>query len=294
MPFHGVAPERSFLFDVAAPRADIGVSDAAAWRLNPRHRWVYDKLGLALSQGVTAAPAGVDPRDMGLAGDERVFVRPITNLAGMAVGAHAARAEAVSHAPGTFWCRYLDGEQSSTDCLVRDGEVVWFAHTVAGEEWQGGRPVYWRIGVERPANEAVLARWVATNLPDYTGICNFELIGDTLIEAHLRGSNGFFDFYGPDFIPAWAHLVDTGEWRDPGRLPGGFLFSVFTDRREAVGLDLAQVRGLAEPGVTVALDLDGDGRPANGRMAIVRGADYASARRVWAALCEALGVRSEE
>ena len=88
--------------------------------------------------------------------------------------------------------------------------------------------------------------------------------------------------------------MDTGEWRDPGRLPGGFLFSVFTDRREAVGLDLAQVRDLAEPGVTVALDLDGDGRPANGRVAIVRGTDYAAARRVWVALCEALGVRSEE
>ena len=281
MPFHGIPTTRRFLFDHVEPRADIGVSDAAAWRLNPRHRWVYDKLGLALAQGVTVAPAGVDPRDMGLAGDERVFVRPITNLAGMAVGAHVARVANVPAAAGTFWCRYLDGEQSSTDCLVRDGEVVWFAHTVAGDEWQGGRPVYWRIGVERPGNEGILSRWVAEHLPDYTGICNFELIGDTLIEAHLRGSTGFFDFYGPDFIPAWAHLVDTGVWIDPGPPPGGYLLSVFTERREAPGLDLQAARDLAEPEVTVALDVDGDGRPNNGRVAIVRSTDYVAGRRVW-------------
>ncbi|KPV40666.1 hypothetical protein AN478_05770 [Thiohalorhabdus denitrificans] len=289
MPFHGVLPERRFLFDAAEPAADIGVSDGAAWRLNPAHRWVYNKLELALSQGLVAAPAGVEPAELGLGAGEPVFVRPITNLAGMAIGAHKAQAGGVAHVPGTFWCRYLEGEQSSTDCLVRDGEVVWFAHTVAGDEWVDGRPVYWRIGVERPANERILSEWVAANLPGYTGICNFELIGATLIEAHLRGSNGFFDFYGPGFVPAWAALVDEGVWRDPGPLPGGYLFSLFSRHGEKVGLDLGAVPDAGEEGVTVALDLDGTGRPANGRVAVIRSRDHPAGRRTLERLRAALG-----
>ncbi|MFA9462139.1 hypothetical protein [Thiohalorhabdus methylotrophus] len=280
MPFHGVAPERRFIFEAAEPLADLGVSDEAAWRLNPAHRWLYNKLDLALSQGLVAAPAGVEPPEMGLKPTEPVFVRPITNLAGMAVGAHKVQAGSMAHAPGTFWCRYLEGEQSSTDCLVREGEVLWFAHTVAGDEWVDGRPVYWQIGVPRPENERVLSEWVAANLPGYTGICNFELIGATIIEAHLRGSNGFFDFYGPGFVPAWVALADEGVWRDPGPPPGGFLFSLFTRRGERLGLELSRAQDLAEGGVSVAMDLDADGRPANGRVAIVRSRDFRTGRRV--------------
>ena len=289
MPFHGVPPRRAWLFR-PEPAADVAVSDAAAWRLNPAHRWVYNKLELALSQGLTAAPAGVEPREMGLAADEPVFVRPITNLAGMSLGAYPDRADSVAPPPGSFWSERLAGEQSSTDCLVRDGEALWFAHTVAGEEWVGGRPLYWRVGVERPANEALIAEWVAANLPGYTGITNFEVIGSTIIEAHLRGSNGFYEHYGDDFLPAWVELVDSGHWNGLDPVPGGYILSLFTEEAGPFAVPEGELPG--HPGVAIQADTDAAGRPTHGRVAILRSRDLDAGRAALAELAGRMGVPS--
>ena len=226
MPFLGVLPERRHLFQ-PHPRSDIGVNDAEAWRLNPGHRRVYDKLALALAQGLTAAPCGVSPLAMGLPPEQPVFVKPITNLAGMSLNARALPAAAVPAEPGSFWCTLVEGRQTSTDCLVRDGEVLWRAHTRAADERDHNRPIWWEIGVQHGADHAVIDAWVAANLAGYTGLCNLELIDDTVIEAHLRGSNGFFDFYGAAFFAAWVALVDHRDWRDPGPITGGALVSLF-------------------------------------------------------------------
>ncbi|SFD88150.1 hypothetical protein SAMN05660831_02517 [Thiohalospira halophila DSM 15071] len=289
MPFHGVPPRRAWLFR-PEPAADVAVSDAAAWRLNPAHRWVYNKLELALSQGLIAAPAGVEPREMGLAADEPVFVRPITNLAGMSLGAYPDRAGSVAPPPGSFWSERLVGEQSSTDCLVRDGEALWFAHTVAGDEWVDGRPLYWRVGVERPANEALIAEWVAANLPGYTGITNFEVIGDTIIEAHLRGSNGFYEHYGDDFLPAWVELVDRGHWNGLDPVPGGYILSLFTE--EAGPFAVPEGELPSHPGVAIQADTDAAGRPTHGRVAILRSRDLDAGRAALAELAGRMGVPS--
>jgi len=226
MPFIGVLPERAHIFN-AAPKRDIAVSDAAAWRLNPGHRHVYDKLSLALEAELLAAPCGVDPRDLGLSDDSLVFVKPIINLAGMALNARAVRADAVGVDPGCFWCEHLSGPHTSTDCLVHDGEPVWIAHTEASVEKSHQRPIYWRVGAALPEIDAIVSDWVHRNLVGYTGICNLELIGGLPIEAHLRGSNGFFDLYGADFVPAWSALVDGEPFTPPPPLPGGFVISVF-------------------------------------------------------------------
>jgi hypothetical protein len=226
MPFIGALPERAHIFN-ARPRREVAVSDAAAWRLNPSHRHIYNKLSLALNAGLLAAPCGVDPRDLGLQGDSLVFVKPIINLAGMALKARAVRADAVIMDPGSFWCEHLSGDQTSTDCLVRDGEPVWIAHTAASTEKSSQRPIYWRVGATLPDIDGIVIDWVKANLGGYTGICNLELIGGRPIEAHLRGSNGFFDLYGADFVPAWAALMDGDPFTPPPPPPGGYIVSVF-------------------------------------------------------------------
>lgn len=255
MPFEGVLPERRHLFQ-PEPVAAVGVSDAEAWRLNPKHRHVYDKLALARSQGLRAAPCGVDPTAMGLKPRDRVFVKPIVNLAGMSLGAQAANAAAVPYTPGSFWCEFLDGEQTSTDCLVRDGAVLWFAHTRAADERDRSRPVWWEIGVDLPHLEPLIARFVSSRLPGYTGLCNVEMIGAHVIEMHLRGSNAFFDFYGEAFLPAWVALVDGLDVAMPPPIPGGVVWSVFGDG----ALDESKIAGI--PGVSVTADLHTDGRVA--------------------------------
>ena len=257
MPFIGVLPERQHLFQ-PQPRRAVGVSDAAAWRLNPAHRQVYDKLSLALDAGLRAAPCGVDPREYGIDPAEQVFVKPIVNLEGMAVRARAARADAVPSEPGSFWCERLIGPHTSSDCLVRDGQVIWLAHTRASDERDRERPLYWEVGADLADLEPAILYWVEQHLGGYTGLCNLEMIGGRPIEAHLRGSNGFFDFYGPDFIPAWVALVDGSDPVPPPSIPGGFVISVFGE----VPISEAQCAAAAGEGVRVDLDLHTAGRSA--------------------------------
>jgi len=255
MPFLGVLPHRQALFQ-PQPQSDIGVSDAQAWRLNPQHRLIYNKLHIALAQGLKAAPCGVSPLDMGLAPDSPLFVKPITNLAGMSLDAAASTAAELalsadtSCAPGRFWCEFLQGEQSSTDCLVHRGEVVWFAHTQAATEKNRSRPIYWQIGVDLPAQEQRIAAFVAAQLPNYTGLCNLELIGDSIIEGHLRGSNAFFDFYGDDFMARWVELVDQDRWAGLAPISGGCLYSLFGEQ----DLPQAADQMAAEQGVRLVPD----------------------------------------
>jgi hypothetical protein len=254
MPFIGVLPERAALFR-PQPRRDVAVSDAAAWRLNPGHRRIYDKLALALGAGLRAAPCGVDPRDCGVDPRAQVFVKPQTNLAGMAIGARSVPADAVPVEPGAFWCELLTGTQTSSDCLVADGEPLWFAHTVASAERSGARPLVWEVGVgsaldAQPWLQPLVAEWVRCNLAGYTGICNLELIGGQPIEAHLRGSNGFFDFYGEGFVPAWVALADGAPFSPPPPVPGGYVISVFGEG----DIDDALIATAAERGVGVRPD----------------------------------------
>jgi hypothetical protein len=247
--FIGVLPERAHLFR-PEPKSEVAVNDAAAWRLNPVHRPIYDKLGVALAAGLRAAPCGVDPLACGLAPDDWLFVKPIINLAGMALQARAVRAAAVPNDPGLFWCERLDGEHTSTDCLVRDGQVIWLAHTSASERKDHERPLYWDVGVERPELDVRVRDWVARHLVGYTGLCNLEMIGAQPIEAHLRGSNGFFELYGPEFVPAWVALMDGQPFETPPPVPGGLVISLFGTEP----LTDAQTRLIASTGALIRPD----------------------------------------
>ncbi|MBK1720687.1 hypothetical protein [Thiocystis violacea] len=276
MAFVGVLPERRHLFQ-PQPMAEVAVSDAAAWRLNPNHRQVYNKLDLALSVGLVAAPCGVDPGDLGVAADAQVFVKPILNLAGMSLNARAVPAAAVPNEAGSFWCERLRGSHTSSDCLVREGRAVWFAHTQGSEVKDAERSVYWDVGVALPALEPWLADWVADNLAGYTGLCNIEMIGGRPIEVHLRGSNGFFDLYGSDFLPAWVALVDGHAVEPPPPIPGGLVISIFGGGE----LDETRRAIIEAAGVDVHPDPHSPDR-----MAVLRCHDKATGR----ALCDALGL----
>jgi len=290
MPFYGVLPRRRHIFAEVEPYRAIGVSDAEAWRLNPRHRWVYNKLELAVTQGVTAAPTGVPPARYGFAPETTVFLKPITNLFGLSKGARPVPAEAIPEEPGYFWSELLTGEQTSTDVMVQSGRAVWFAHTSASPQRVDTRPVYWRIGGSAPTVEAQLTEWIAANLPDYTGITNFELLQGYVIEAHLRGSNAFIEFYGPGWVRDWARLVDTGRWAERGPPPGGYVFSCFTDASGPVAQDTALQARLAADGIQLEWDLTDAGAPHGGRIAILRVSDEAQGWSALERLGEALNI----
>ncbi|MFM8532815.1 MAG: hypothetical protein ACKOEC_04405, partial [Acidimicrobiia bacterium] len=193
----------------------IPTEDSDAWTWNPQHRWVYDKLAVALSQNLSAAPHGVAPTEY------PVFSKPIYNLKGMGVGSGVLRnAEdyAARYQPGHFWVELLTGDHVSSDVAIVDGVPKWWRHArgIASDPKDGGDGTfdYWEIGdAAEPAIEQGCGDWCRKNLAGYTGMINVETIGGRIIEVHLRFADQWPDLYGDGWVEALIRLYEHREWR---------------------------------------------------------------------------------
>jgi hypothetical protein len=121
MPICEADPWRLQYFESVAcpPHVDIPTEDIDGLDWNPRHRWIYDKVAVARSQGIDAGPHGTAPLRF------PVFSKPITNLRGMGVGSRVIRSAeeyAVALTPGHMWMTLLEGRHVSSDIAVVDGE----------------------------------------------------------------------------------------------------------------------------------------------------------------------------
>ncbi|SKA37098.1 hypothetical protein SAMN02745126_05884 [Enhydrobacter aerosaccus] len=212
MPICEIDPWRTQYFD-RVPCPDhvlIPTEDSDAWIWNPRHRWVYDKLAVAQSQGLAAAPHGVTPSAY------PVFSKPIYNLKGMGVGSRALHGEAdylAAYQPGHFWSSLLSGDHVSSDVALVDGVPQWWRHA-RGYAGDGGTFDYWEVRAD--ANAAVedwAAPWCRKHLAGYTGMANLETIGGRIIEVHLRFADQWPDLYGGDaWVEAVVRLYEIGKW----------------------------------------------------------------------------------
>jgi hypothetical protein len=221
MPIHERDPWRLQYFEsIACPQnVFIPTDDADAYRWNPTHRGVYNKLFVAESQGLACAPHGVEPTHY------PVFSKPIVNIEGMGVGSRALRNphEYRRHYhPGNMWMTLLTGRHISSDFAVIDGNVRWARHSV-GLSRPGGTFDYWSIEADRlPALEEYCAAWIQSYLRGYSGMLNLETIGGKIIEAHLRFSDQWPDLYGDGWLDAMVRLYAQGLWdyRDSDRRTG--------------------------------------------------------------------------
>ncbi len=212
MPIVEPAPWRHQYFaDVPCPDdVFIPADDPEAWAWNPAHRWVFDKLQLALSQGLDAGPHGLMPKRF------PVFSKPIFNFGGLGAGSRilATSAEYRQHStPGHMWMPLMAGPHISTDMAVIDGRVEWIRHAT-------GRPIgdgmfdYWTVHAARLAGlDDQLRAWVADKLPGYTGMLNVETIGGTIIDAHLRFADQWPDLYGAEWVEALIGLYRDRAWK---------------------------------------------------------------------------------
>jgi hypothetical protein len=209
MPICEADPWRLQYFAHVAAAANIPTEDSDAWQWYPAHRFVYDKLKLALSQNLAAGPHGVPPPHY------PVFSKPIVNLKGMGVGSRVLRSQAdyaEYYAPGHFWMTLLDGAHVSSDVAVTDGAPCWWRH-VTGKPAGEGTFDYWIVHAEpHPGIEAHCGAWIEKNLAGYTGMLNLETIGETIIEAHLRFADQWPDLYGPGWVNAVVGLYERHEW----------------------------------------------------------------------------------
>ena len=187
---------------------NVPTEDSDAWVWYPVHRWVYDKVAVALSQGLDAAPHGVMPPRF------PVFSKPIVNLRGMGsgsrvIGSAAEYRDALT--PGHMWMTLLEGEHVSTDVAVVDGEPRWWRHAT-GAPAPGGTFDHWKIhAAPYPALEMHCGAWARAHLRGYTGMLNVETIGGRIIEAHLRFADQWPDLYGEGWVEALIRLVRRGK-----------------------------------------------------------------------------------
>ena len=211
MPICEADPWRLQYFIRAECPADLNIptEDADAWTWYPRHRWVYDKLAIALSQGLAAGPHGTTPPSF------PVFSKPIYNLKGMGADSRviSSPADYAHHeTPGHFWMTLLDGRHVSSDVAVVGGEPRWWRHAT-GKPAGEGTFDFWTVhGAPDPALESRCGAWVRRHLAGYTGMLNLETIDGAIIEAHLRFSDQWPDLYGAGWVEALIRLYQTGAW----------------------------------------------------------------------------------
>lgn len=235
MPIHVHAPwRRDYFKDVACPAdVHIPIDDGDAYSWNPAHRWVYNKLLVAESQGLPCAPHGVAPTRY------PVFSKPIFNLEGMGVGSRLLKDsyEYEAHStPGHLWMEWLQGEHISTDAAVVRGVVRWLRHA-RGFTLPGGTFDHWIIeAAPRETLAAYCTEWIARHLAGYTGMLNLETIGGRIIEAHLRFSDQWTDLNGAGWLEALVRLYSHGTWDFADRdRRDGFSLPLFVSHGRSFG-----------------------------------------------------------
>ena len=302
MPIHERDPWRRAYFAATSCPADIDIptDDADAYRWNPSHRWVYNKLRVVESQGLECAPHGIQPTHY------PVFSKPIFNLDGMGLGSRLLRdadAYELHRQPGHMWMTYLVGQHISTDTAVVDGMVHWMGHA-RGLPLSGGLFDYWTIEeVPRADLEAYCTEWIRANLAGYTGMVNFETIGGRIIEVHLRVTDQWPDLYGAGWLEAVVQLYCNSTWnyREPERRRGysvalfGPHGRTYSHPDDAVLGDVAALPGVSSVQITFHNDqpaLNHAMPPGGFRLAVINAWDLAAGFKARERLTRAFGLNA--
>lgn len=213
MPICEADPWRMQYFEGVDCPDDVRVptEDGDAWKWYPKHKWVYNKLLVAESQGFDCGPHGIEPTGF------PVFSKPIFNMRGMGTGSRILKTLKDYRArqrPGHIWMPLLQGVHVSTDAAVVDGEARWWRHAI-GKALTGGMFDYWTVlAADRPEIENYCGDWLKRHLRGYTGMVNFETIGAKIIEVHLRFADQWPDLYGGrPWVEALVGLYRDGRWR---------------------------------------------------------------------------------
>jgi len=171
--------------------------DSDAWIAYPEHRWVFNKLALALRLNYIAGPAGIA---IPYEGD--YIVRPTYNLSGMGVGARRMRLESgdnYSVRPGEFWCEFFEGPHITVDYAWQGNMLVpVFAAQGEVDDVELFRFTKWQRIVPPQLH---IPGWIQEfeNVPRI----NIEFIDGHIIEIHLRPG---IDFPGDatEIVPIWS------------------------------------------------------------------------------------------
>ena len=171
-------------------RGDVPVYDGQAYDLYPDHRFVYDKLGVATTQGLAGGVLGSGAEQAGL--PYPVFVKPRWGHK-TSGSKHCTRVDAASELPSQaarkehelIWTALAEGKEGMTDFVLVSGRIVYQMTHEYSEEAHAFAEV-WKYTAPDNAPPVAVSKWVRTHMSDFTGIVNVQYRGQTIIEVGLR------------------------------------------------------------------------------------------------------------
>jgi hypothetical protein len=161
---------------------EIPLNDLDAWKKYPYYRWVYNRLEISEFQNVLNAPLPIKPEKY------PVIIKPIINLYGMGLNIQKIDNENQFDDiwyNNNFWMEYFEGEHYSYDLIILNGEIQYHIcfHGIKNDEYDGCFCYWVSIKTEIPK---IINKLVNEKMSGYTGCMNIEMIGNHIIECHLR------------------------------------------------------------------------------------------------------------
>lgn len=159
----------------------------------PADAWVYDKLVLARHLGYLCGPAGIAPAESGT-----YIVRPISNYRMLGRGSSIMQlnAECDIIPDGYFWCEVFTGRHFSFD-------YNYGVQTLAVEGFREDLDRLDRFSSWRRVTDTFVLPAVLQAVADRNEWLNVEVIGDHIIEVHLRYNDDFRNHNADEIVPIW-------------------------------------------------------------------------------------------
>jgi hypothetical protein len=169
------------------------MNDYDVWGfINDSDLWIYDKLILSKRLGYYCGPAGVTPNRT-----DSYIVRPISNYRMMGRGSSIVKIEADTDIipDGYFWCEIFTGRHLTFDynygkqCLAVEG----FKDSERTDRFTSWKKV----------NDTFILPEILIPIASKYEWMNIEVIGDKIIEVHLRYNDDFQNHNYNEIVPIW-------------------------------------------------------------------------------------------
>ena len=211
MPICEADPWRLQYFAQVEVSADVNIptEDSDAWQWYPGHRWVYDKLAVALSQGLEAGPHGTRRRAFRCSPSRSSISRAWASAAACCTRAPNTKS---TTRPAISGCRCstaaMSAPMSPWSTASRAGGGMSPASRPAGARSITGpcrrRPT--------PRSKRIAAPGSRDISPAIPACSTSRPSAARIIEAHLRFADQWPDLYGAGWVEALVRLYDRGDW----------------------------------------------------------------------------------
>ncbi len=194
--------------------------DGQAYKKYPKHNFVYDKLWICKSQNVRSGTLEDLIENRYKAQNYPIFIKPRWGHKS-ASSKNCYKIHSYEellkykHIPHMMWSEFIKDTEGMTDFMVHKGSIVHqitykysdTQHGVVADDWK-------YISPDNQPPEYVVS-WINTHMKEYTGICNVQYRGTTIIEVGLRCARGgayILNTKNHALIKAINELCDNETW----------------------------------------------------------------------------------